>query len=104
MCDSIGSGEERAVQPAAALADKLGERLRHIGLRDRALDILQYPEMHSLDMYGNQESAETAYQLEFAFATSSKHRMRCGQVSVHVSCRYDYSANVHPQRGLVVHT
>lgn len=73
--DRVRRGEERAVQPPPALADKLGKRVGHVGLADRALDVPQNPGVALASKAADGE-ATGAYQFESALATSSKQRIR----------------------------
>ena len=41
--DGVRRGEERAVEPATALANELWKRFWNVRLRDRALDIFEDP-------------------------------------------------------------
>ena len=43
VSDSVDSSEERTIEPSSSLADELRERVWHICLADRRLDVAQYP-------------------------------------------------------------
>ena len=71
--------EERAVEPAAALADKLRERFWDVRLCNGALDVLENPVRNECVSFCTSQMMGATCQLEFRFATSSKHRIRCNK-------------------------
>jgi hypothetical protein len=62
-----------SIEPPSTLTDKLWQLVRYVGLCDRSLDIFKNP---SKRYYGPRIVRTGSYQLEFALATSSKHKIR----------------------------
>lgn len=71
--NSVCRSEKRSIEPPSTLDDKLWQRVWDVGFSDRSLDIFENPSRR----YGGSDGRQKkAHQLEFALATSSKHRIR----------------------------